>query len=847
MTSLNTIALLSIGVILKATALLATATLAAFAARRASASVRHLIWALGLTSALVLPLLSVMLPHWSATVPAAPAAIRTAVNAAPQDQPQITMPPTVIAPAAAPSPQSPQVSIKTASSPATIDAAPSLSLAHTSTATPARPQQTILWPYLIIAAWITGALLVLSRLMRGMAAVRRAERGARLVSNGSMARAAEDAKKAMPTRRHVDVLLASASEPIRVPITWGALCPIILLPAKATQWPRERVKAALLHEMAHIRRWDWAMLVMSRIVCAVYWWNPLAWLAARKMREESETACDDLVVLAGMPAAEYARQLLEVALAARKQGGIALGAVAMAQTPGVEGRLRAVLATGLARRPMTVRRAIVAATIAAVLAGPLAALRLAAKTPAMATVPDAAQLQLHDGFTLRYAVTITDLKTREQQMSEYQQLQKSYQKCLKQDPHWQPIPDEFYGPFSYYQSRRPKVRHLVLTVSAHNGRLLWQSTEGADTFSLVYNGKGTQHFWNGHAGRVEPGLSFASMSACPLPAVGLPYVPLMKQATLSATSGALQTWDAQCPLEDAVITNGEALYWPGQVHVIRDGGVWKVRDIDTLEQRFDFLTHQRFQGLWIASSMRLNKYSTSTKPVPASFSSLEAAHDWTKTHRTQTSSCDYQLLSATEKPVDLATLTQYPSPKPTNTDLTAREAQQAQSIEQLRVTQALQLRYHLQDWAGKNRGLLTHMEQAQPSNLAAAIPVIQSLNSLPFPLWQTDPRAGRPWDGDPRTAPNGELPAFALCYPAQLTFTHLQRSPEAIDKRLRDAFASRHDLPIATSVGTRDTMIVLWASGRITKSASTYQFAGHGKPFRRTTHETEIVRGFFEG
>ena len=64
------------------------------------------------------------------------------------------------------------------------------------------------------------------------------------------------------------------------------------------QWTAERRRAVLVHELAHIRRADCRVQRVTQLACAIYWFNPLIWIAARHLRSERERACDDEVLRA---------------------------------------------------------------------------------------------------------------------------------------------------------------------------------------------------------------------------------------------------------------------------------------------------------------------------------------------------------------------------------------------------------------------------------------------------------------------------------------------------------------------------------------------------------------------
>src|SRR5262249_11485130 len=94
------------------------------------------------------------------------------------------------------------------------------------------------------------------------------------------------------------------------------------------------------HELAHVRRRDFAMQFLVYIVSSVYWFNPLVLYLARRMRIERECACDDIVMRMGTDPEDYASHLIDIA-----RGAVvgAAAALPMARSSDFESRIRAVL------------------------------------------------------------------------------------------------------------------------------------------------------------------------------------------------------------------------------------------------------------------------------------------------------------------------------------------------------------------------------------------------------------------------------------------------------------------------------------------------------------------------
>jgi TonB family protein len=137
-------------------------------------------------------------------------------------------------------------------------------------------------------------------------------------------------------------------------LTWGLLKPKVILPAGAEHWNEHRVRAVLSHELAHIRRCDWTIHVVAEVLRALYWFNPLIWTICRRLRIESEYACDDAALTRGIAGPDYADQLLELARDLNATGRV-WSALAIARASTIERRFEAMLNSSRNRKPVTTK------------------------------------------------------------------------------------------------------------------------------------------------------------------------------------------------------------------------------------------------------------------------------------------------------------------------------------------------------------------------------------------------------------------------------------------------------------------------------------------------------------
>lgn len=309
----------AVDAVLRSSAVLLLGFAALALLRRRSAALRHRVLLLTLSGAALAAPLTLVLPGWSIhlPVPVSTASAFPATGAT-----------------------APRASIATPGAPAVAG--------DSRVAPPADAPQP--WASLAQAMgriWAAGVLAGLALLAAGL--IRLARVGARAVrlEDGPWHDAMRAAARRHRIGRPIVLLLSDASDLVA---TWGVLRPRVLLPAQAAAWPAARIRLVLDHELAHIARRDWLWQIGADLLRTLYWFNPLFWIACRRLRRESEQACDDAVLESGVPGRDYAAQLLEIATESRRPGPRWAPVVPMARPSTLERRVAAMLNPRLDRR-----------------------------------------------------------------------------------------------------------------------------------------------------------------------------------------------------------------------------------------------------------------------------------------------------------------------------------------------------------------------------------------------------------------------------------------------------------------------------------------------------------------
>jgi beta-lactamase regulating signal transducer with metallopeptidase domain len=271
--------------------------------RQTSAALRHWAWTLTFSGLILLPVLSFVLPAWN--VPVQPIFASDASSSSQVTTRQRSLE---------------QNSLNGSQEVGAVDNRNP----HASVST-AKVVAVIVWSLGVVFLWL--------RLFLGVVQLRRFEDRTLLLID---ARLKEIASELDPKGR---IDWRQAPEAGHIPLTWGWRRPVILLSQESREWSPEQSHSVMQHELCHVRRRDWVIQIATQMICALYWANPLVWVAQRRLQTEAELACDDAVLSSGVTPHQYARDIVEVTKTLGKHR-IETTLPVRSRTPTVEGSVR---------------------------------------------------------------------------------------------------------------------------------------------------------------------------------------------------------------------------------------------------------------------------------------------------------------------------------------------------------------------------------------------------------------------------------------------------------------------------------------------------------------------------
>ncbi|MBN2198964.1 MAG: hypothetical protein JW747_03860 [Candidatus Aminicenantes bacterium] len=325
---------------LKSAAVLSLALLAAAFLRGRSASLRHFILSFSLIGLLLIPVLSFLFPGWETPfLPSRPAGI-SLIPA--QGEERLLLEESSFGPVNVLSQISPAGSASTL---AGNDAALRPGAAESFAA-------GRLTGFLLLAAWTAGLLLILLRMGFGLREASRLTREGKSLDDSAWRMLLERFLSLIRLGRRV---VLKSHPRVAVPLTWGWRKPVILMPEEARSWEERRRSTALLHELSHVKRADFLVMILVRLSLALFWFNPLTWIVLGKMKKEQEKACDEWVLRSGVKPSAYAAHLLSFQ---KRRGGLlgpSIALLGLFEKSGINDRLFAILRQKLTFKEVTMK------------------------------------------------------------------------------------------------------------------------------------------------------------------------------------------------------------------------------------------------------------------------------------------------------------------------------------------------------------------------------------------------------------------------------------------------------------------------------------------------------------
>ena len=386
--------------------------------RRDSAAIRHLVWQTAVIVTLTIPIITMLLPAWK-LLPHRPSFNQGSAESIqrsfiPSKQPEIALEVPAQSPGV-PLPPAPSAEIVPVtayrSAPISPDTTPSFNTPESNL-----PFTQISFPAarILPGAWLAGFLFLTLRVVAARLVLARRERRSETLAHWSphlakdrvrtgMIEGQQTASKTRPTAiLNFPMLPASnrisnarivecfhhacdclqirqqitlfVSDERTIPVVWGIRNVRLQIPSSARDWNSAQIRSVLLHELSHAKRRDPLWQLLTQLAVAVYWCNPLIWVAAWRLHTERERAADDLVLNKGVRASTYAEHLLEIATSLTAPSWTHVCGLAMASRSSLEQRLRAVLSSHGNRRHVTPAAAVSAFSLSLLVALPLAML-----------------------------------------------------------------------------------------------------------------------------------------------------------------------------------------------------------------------------------------------------------------------------------------------------------------------------------------------------------------------------------------------------------------------------------------------------------------------------------------
>jgi len=207
-----------------------------------------------------------------------------------------------------------------------------------------------IWAEIVFGLWGLLATFALVRVAVGFVNLQRLRKSCRDVDVPSLSPILQNTLRDFDAARGARICI---SDEVRVPTAIGFARPLVILPAWAlAELSAPELRSVLLHEFAHLRRWDdWTNLV-QKLVQSLLFFHPAVWWIENRLSLEREMACDDMVLAHTENPRDYAECLLSVTEKSWTRRGFSLAQAAVTRMQQTSRRISQILDT---KRPGSTR------------------------------------------------------------------------------------------------------------------------------------------------------------------------------------------------------------------------------------------------------------------------------------------------------------------------------------------------------------------------------------------------------------------------------------------------------------------------------------------------------------
>ena len=197
------------------------------------------------------------------------------------------------------------------------------------------------WGVALFVVWILIAALAATRVLLGLWKLRVLRKNCVVIATSELDPTLRSVVEQFSTRRQVAIC---RSAEIRVPTAIGFFNPAIVIPGWALQeLPAEELRIILLHEFAHLGRWDdWTNLA-QKVVRTIFFFHPAVWWIEKRLSLEREMACDDVVLAETKNPRAYAECLVSLAEKSFVRRGLAMAQAVISHARDTSARLARIL------------------------------------------------------------------------------------------------------------------------------------------------------------------------------------------------------------------------------------------------------------------------------------------------------------------------------------------------------------------------------------------------------------------------------------------------------------------------------------------------------------------------